>query len=214
MRLYGCDRLRDSSHYRALHAKLLHREAIGRGAVCVCCLSQLALLPPNTTVAAVPQDVCPSTPGEIDFTTPTNKQGISSEKLESSITGNSVTVTLDRNSRLLKKRGFAALCIVDNDCVDPVAKPCVKQLGTAKWKGPTASPYTEQLCEQLEAGRCRVTVAGFEMTSLDYGVPRLALSRSCGVSLPTLPVLGTLRTCLCLRGLRCCSLACVPHKGY
>ncbi|CDJ28361.1 uncharacterized protein EMH_0014250 [Eimeria mitis] len=142
-------------------------------------MKTLFLVPPNMTVAAVPQDECPSSPAEVNFKTPTGEEGFVSEEVESSFTADSVTITLSRTSTLLGQRGSAVVCVVDDDCTDPDSKPCVKKLGTAKWIGPTVSSSTENICEQLEAGRCRVTIPGFAMTSIDYSVPRLALASSC-----------------------------------
>ncbi|CDI87078.1 cysteine repeat modular protein, putative [Eimeria praecox] len=142
-------------------------------------LQSLSMVPSNMSVAAVPQDACPLDPGDIDFSTPTDEQGLSPEQVVSSFTSDRVTVTVERDSRILGTRGSAALCIIDNDCINPDSKSCVKSLGTAKWIGPTQSTATETLCEQLEAGRCRVTISGFQMNSLDYSVPRLALSSNC-----------------------------------
>lgn len=163
------------------------------------------------SVAAVPQDACPLRPEEISFSTPSDEKGLTSEKVVSSFVSNTVTITLDRTSSLLGQRGSAALCIVDDDCTNPESKPCVKQLGSAKWIGPARSSFTEHLCEKLEAGRCRLTISGFEMASLDYSMPRLALSTSCSVRSCTKRAIGTLMACTRSQRFICCKRACLTR---
>lgn len=133
-------------------------------------------------VMMVPSDSCPSDLRTISPSTTPEQDALVAENVSGTFTLDSVTISINRSSPILQKLGSGALCLQNNDCEDPDSGRCVKRLGTAKWIGPVVSTsLSAQTCTELESGRCNITIPGFEMTSVDFSTPRVAVASRCGV---------------------------------
>ncbi|OEH75896.1 cysteine repeat modular [Cyclospora cayetanensis] len=135
--------------------------------------------PAKMTVLAAPFDSCPSNPREL-LNVVSATERLTSEQILSEFTRNTVSVTLERLSPLLALRGRATLCVLDDNCQDPQTGECVASLGKARWIGPTVITHVDTLCTEVKGGRCKVSITGFNMKSVDYSRPRLAVTSACG----------------------------------
>lgn len=138
--------------------------------------------PSRMATVIVPSWSCPSDPRDIQVLPP-KLDHLYSERLSSTITPTSITVSIDRMSPVLGYMGEAAMCIIDTNCRDPLSGTCVSPLGFAAWVGPSTLTAVDETCSQLESGHCRVTIPGSHMTSVNYNLPRLAVMDDyCSVS--------------------------------
>ncbi|KAL8440015.1 hypothetical protein Efla_004931 [Eimeria flavescens] len=146
-------------------------------------LSFTSSLPVHVEGVAVSSASCPSDPEEIRLGI-SDKDELLGERLTAEFTEDHVKVSIDRMSLLLALSGKATLCLVDASCVytKPQHGKCVSTLGTALWAGPSLLTHIASTCTSLKAGLCEVTVPGFRMTTLNYGLPRLAVAEKCGDS--------------------------------
>ncbi|KAL8431142.1 hypothetical protein ACSSS7_005460 [Eimeria intestinalis] len=140
---------------------------------------QTSSIPANLEAIALPSASCPTDPSDIKVAVSTEKEAFG-ERVVGDFTDNYVNVTVDRTSLLLAYRGRSVLCLVDADCKDPKKGNCVSTLGSVCWVGPSLAARTDPICTALKAGRCEISIPGYRMNSINYQLPRLAVTEACG----------------------------------